>query len=261
MAKKKKIYIEPEKDLTTMLFTSLMLILLTFFIVLTSMGVQDSKKERLAMNSLLGSFGILPGGSSPYKSQQKGSILPQSDPLSPTPVRIQQVRAVIKERGLTEGTGVSEGSLGTIITMRDNVLFDKGADQLKPGSRDVLNAIASVLDKVDNHVMILGHTDSIPMEDPPFYSNRALSAARGMAVLSYLASRGVAYDRMVAYGMGSQRPMTSNSTAQGRQLNRRVEITILGSLPEGAHKGIEAKEKPPVNTFQYKGFKFRLEEQ
>ncbi|MBN2297491.1 MAG: OmpA family protein [Deltaproteobacteria bacterium] len=262
MARKKRVYVEPKRDLTAFLFTSLMLILLTFFIVLTSMGVQDEKKQKLALNSLMGSFGILPGGSSPYRDTGGKDLLPQSAPLREEALSIRKIRATLNENGIINGMGVSEGAIGVTITLKSNVLFKPGSDVVITKSMDVLDSLVKVLSMIDNHIVITGHTDSVPYESAPYYSNWALSSARALSVLNYLTGKGVSSQRLSAYGMGAVRPITSNSTAEGRALNRRVEITFVGDLPGGIDlKELEQDREEPVKTFQYKGYKFKMEEQ
>lgn len=263
MAKKKRVYVKPEKDTTTPLFTTLMLILLTFFIVLSTLGVQDARRQRMAMNSLLGSFGILAGGQSPYKPTAGGrDILPQSAPLTPSSMDVAKIRAALRKSGTLSGMGVSDGKLGATITFKGNLLFEDGAATLKPESRALLDALGEVLVSLENHLIITGHTDSVPCEDPPYESNWGLSSARALTVLQQMNRRGVADERMAAYGMGSQRPLSSNDTEYGRRLNQRVEITIVGGLPGRMSVDDLPQSRPePVRTFQYNGFRFRLEEQ
>ena len=262
MAKKKKVYVEPEKDIGTMLYTSLMLILLTFFIVLCSMSVVDNRRQRLALNSLVGSFGILPGGLSPGTETGGGDVLPPSAPIRPSTLDIKKIRTSLRREGLINGVGVSQGLLGVTITMKSSILFEPGSDKFKKGADRILNVMAGIFRSCNNHIIIAGHTDSIPMEEPPFYSNWALSAARALAVMRYLSLHGIAKDRMVIYGFGSQRPITSNDTEYGRRLNRRVEITVVGDLPGNKARAMMGEERPEaVKMFQYKGFRFRLEEQ
>ena len=116
---------------------------------------------------------------------------------------------------------------------------------------------------VDNPVVITGHTDSIPVETPPFNSNWGLSAARALAVLAYLEQRDVPGSRLTAYGMGSSRPITSNATEEGRRVNRRVELTIVGDLPGdvGLEEITQPRQEWRKSIFFYKGFNFELEEQ
>ncbi|MFY9397180.1 MAG: flagellar motor protein MotB, partial [Desulfomonilia bacterium] len=109
MARKKRIYIQANADTGIFLYTSLMLILLTFFIVLCSMAVLDDRKERMAINSLLGSFGILPGGASPYENRGGEDLLPQAAPLEKRVLDIRRIRSTLSERGIVSGMAVSEG--------------------------------------------------------------------------------------------------------------------------------------------------------
>lgn len=262
MARKQRVFVEPKKNPTAFLFTSLMLILLTFFIVLTSMGVQDEKKQKLALNSLMGSFGILPGGSSPYTEPGGKDLLPQSAPLRQEPMGIRKIRATLNEKGIINGIGVSEGAIGVTIVLKSNILFNPGSEEVAQRSQYILDSLAEVLSVVDNHIIITGHSDSVPYESGPYYSNWGLSAARALSVLNYLREKGVPSDRLSAYGMSSMRPITSNSTAEGRALNRRVEITFVGDLPGDIDlRKLDQEQDEPVKTFQYKGYKFRLEEQ
>ena len=262
MAKKKRVYVNPKKDITASLFTSLMLILLTFFIVLTSMGVQDDRKQKLALNSLMGSFGILPGGRSPYRDVRGLDLLPQSAPIKESVMNIKKIRATMAENGVISGMGVSKGSIGVTITMKSNVLFEPSSDIFNTQINEVIDILATVLSQVDNHVIITGHTDSVPFEAAPFYSNWALSASRSLAVLTSLADKGISPKRLSAYGLGAQRPITTNNTEEGRGLNRRVDITIVGDLPGDVDLGsLKKTTSEPIHTFQYKGYKFKLEEQ
>ena len=261
MARKKRVYIEQKQSVSLLLYTSLMLILLTFFIVLCSMGVQDNRKQRLAMNSLMGSFGILPGGQSPCENPGGRDLLPQAAPLKEQPVDIRRVRSTLSENGVISGMAVSEGVLGVTITIKSNLLFRSGSDEFAPESAAILEALARALSEIPNPVVVTGHTDSIPYEGPPLYSNWALSAARAVAVVDYLSARGIDRERLAAYGMGAQRPITSNSDEYGRRLNRRVELTILGDVRGGTDlKEIEESAQEPVRSFRYKGYNFSLDE-
>lgn len=246
-----------------MLFTSLMLILLTFFIVLSTVGVQDFRKQRLAFNSLLGSFGILPGGHSPYNAEEKMNMPGKPSPVTPDTVDLNQIRTVLKNTVSTSGFGVSEGKQGTIITLKSNVLFEQETDAFKAEAYVVLDELASIFNRIDNHIIIAGHTDSIPVEEPPFFSNWALSSARALAVLNYFRAKGIPDERMAAYGLSSHEPISSNATEYGRRLNRRVEIAVVGDLPGDTPHNKMLMEQPtePIRTFQYKGFKFRMGEQ
>jgi chemotaxis protein MotB len=79
----------------------------------------------------------------------------------------------------------------------------------------------------DARFYIEGHTDADPISKSTFGSNRELSIARGMAVLTYLVeSCHIPDDQFVVVGHGQYLPLETNSTAEGKAKNRRVEIVV-----------------------------------
>lgn len=101
------------------------------------------------------------------------------------------------------------------------ILFDTGADVIRPESTPALQMIATTLtEHPDLRVAIEGHTDS--QGDDAF--NQDLSERRAAAVVAYLTSQGVSAERLGAVGKGETVPIGDNTTAEGRQQNRRVVI-------------------------------------
>jgi chemotaxis protein MotB len=262
MARKKIVYIERSMNITMYQLAALFLFLLTFFVVLSSMSVMDGKRQKLAFGSVMGSFGMLPGGRSPSGSESSKYLLPPGPPLQKVKMDIRKIDSILAQTGSLSGIGVSEERLGVTITIKAGIIFEGQTDGFSQDSRPVLEAITNVLSRIDNPVIITGHTDSIPVEAPPFNSNWGLSAARALSVLSYLESRGIEASRLAAYGMGANRPITSNNTEAGRRLNRRVEITIAGDLPGNIDlKRLEQSGRVQDHTIFYKGYNMDLEEQ
>lgn len=106
----------------------------------------------------------------------------------------------------------------------EGVRFDNDTARLKPGSRMILDRVARSLNaRPDVRVRIDGHTDSTNTEA----YNLRLSKERSAAVCEYLVDRGVAPWRLKEKGFGESRPLADNSTADGRRINRRVEITRI----------------------------------
>lgn len=119
---------------------------------------------------------------------------------------------------------------GLVITFVAEVLFDSGKAQLRQSSFEKLDKIADVLNTTvkDLAVGIEGHTDDIPIQRSGWKSNWELSSARALGVLYYLTqTHNISPGRLSATGYGEFRPVADNSTAEGRQKNRRVEIVIL----------------------------------
>jgi outer membrane protein OmpA-like peptidoglycan-associated protein len=129
-------------------------------------------------------------------------------------------------RAELEGTGVSVTRMGDNITlnMPGNITFATDSSDLSPAFFNVLNSVGKVLDEFDQTVVeVAGHTDSTGSDA----YNQALSERRASSVATYLTSQGVMPQRLITVGMGETRPIADNGTAEGRQLNRRVEITMV----------------------------------
>ncbi len=120
-----------------------------------------------------------------------------------------------------------ETERGIVLTLGD-VLFDTGKADLKPGAYPTIGKLGDFLSQYKKrNVLIEGFTDSRGTEE----YNQQLSQRRANAVRSALLDRGIAPERVRVRGYGEAYPVASNSTAQGRQQNRRVEIII--SDPDG----------------------------
>ena len=113
---------------------------------------------------------------------------------------------------------------GLIVNMPD-VLFDFNKSTLKPVARERLAKVAGIVQAYpDLRLKIEGFTDAIGSEE----YNQRLSEQRAAAVRDYLTSQGVNLNSVTAQGFGKSNPVASNSTAEGRQQNRRVEMVVSG---------------------------------
>jgi len=123
-----------------------------------------------------------------------------------------------------QGVNVTRTSPGELnVTVRNEVLFDFNSAGLRPASRTSLREMANVFQKYPNTTIeVAGHTDSIGSAA----YNQRLSDRRAEAVATYLDNLGVNGSRIDAVGYGKSQPRATNSTAAGRQLNRRVEIHV-----------------------------------
>ncbi len=119
---------------------------------------------------------------------------------------------------------------GLVITVLTDLLFDSGKDKIKQEAYSLLTKVSRVLKEnvAEYRVGIEGHTDNQPIKHSGWKSNWELSAARALSVLHYLVDQqGLDAARLSANGYGQYQPVASNSSAHGRQLNRRVEIVIF----------------------------------
>ena len=112
---------------------------------------------------------------------------------------------------------------GMVITLGD-VLFANGQSNLNPGTDSNLSKLFDFLiNNPDRKLLIEGHTDSVGSAQ----SNMMLSQSRAQSVFGYLISRGISANRLSMQGLGESSPVSTNASAEGRQQNRRVEITVL----------------------------------
>lgn len=109
------------------------------------------------------------------------------------------------------------------IDLSSEVSFDFDSTMIRVGFRDSLNKVAGVLSDYPNTaVHIIGHTDSVGSEQ----YNQQLSVRRADSVRNYLVEQGVNARRARKQGFGETLPVANNSTATGRERNRRVEIYL-----------------------------------
>ena len=137
---------------------------------------------------------------------------------------MQEQRAAMETA--TQGTGVtvSQTSDNQLkLEIPSDISFDSGSYQIKSNLRPILDRFAVTLNQNPvTTVKIIGHTDNRGSDA----INNPLSVNRADATRDYLVTRGVALNRIVIDGRGSREPIASNNTAEGRTMNRRVEIFV-----------------------------------
>jgi len=206
-------------------------LLLALLSVLTFSGCTDWKKKHDALNVENQNVkGLLE-----RERVEKGQM---ADQLAKDQQTIQDLQRQIveKKRSPADATGFGEGydvsfdaNAGTItVTLPDAILFDPGKASLKNATSKELDHIYSVLKAKypGRHIEVAGHTDSDPIKKSKWTDNLELSSQRAMSVARYLINKGVAENRISATGYGEGRPIASNSTAEGKKKNRRVEIVV-----------------------------------
>lgn len=165
-------------------------------------GNSSSQRKKRAL--ILGGVGALAGGSVGYYMDQQE----------------------LKLRKQLEGTGVSVTRSGDNITlvMPGNITFAVDSSDISSSFYPILDSVALVLNEYNKTMVeVAGHTDSTGS----VAYNQSLSVRRADSVAAYLQSRKVLFDRLIIVGGGLAYPIATNETAAGRQLNRRVEITIV----------------------------------
>jgi len=125
-----------------------------------------------------------------------------------------------------EGAKVERVGEGIKITFDSGILFDVDKASLKPLIEAELVDLAVILNKYDDtNILLEGHTDSTGSEE----HNLDLSRERAQSVSNFLAIQQVSPTRFTIMGYGEVQPIAENATAEGRSLNRRVEIAIYAN--------------------------------
>lgn len=255
----------PQIDTTLWMVTfgDLLMLLLTFFVMLLSMSSMDMKALKSMFSIFTGAIGPLEFSdmervTTARDIMHKGAGGPMEFPdldMIMISVLKDRYRQIIEEKKDTHTTnleiledvlaleddtehdemlerlkeviGISEDERGVIITLQEMVLFDSGEADVKPTVFPLLDWIAEVLDSIPNDVLIMGHTDNVPMRSDRYRSNWELSLYRALNVHSYFVEKkGLSPERFAVGGYGDLRPRFPNDTREGRQKNRRVEIIV-----------------------------------
>jgi chemotaxis protein MotB len=124
--------------------------------------------------------------------------------------------------------------VGDRFVFQSEVFFDVGQAVLKPEGRAELDKLATVLVDLGREMppdipwilRVDGHTDNRPIRSPQFPSNWSLSAARAIAVVEYLITRGLPADRIAATGFGEFQPLDVANNDDAYRRNRRIEFKI-----------------------------------
>lgn len=237
-------------------------LLMVFFVILYSMANVDKNKFQQVAHSLSEALGggrtliVVDGGagrngtnfvdpttlagtiSTPTEDVSKGDTQgDNSDPLTHLGQDIQpklaeatnnQVRVAITPKGLR-------------ISLLGNALFDSGRADIKPQAQKTLAIVADAIKKGGYYASIEGSADNQPIRTAQFEDNWDLASTRALNVLHYLSKNfGIAQDRLYLASYGEFHPIVPNDTAQGRQMNRRVDIVVMDK-PQPLELGTEIK--------------------
>ncbi|MBP3339025.1 MAG: flagellar motor protein MotB [Lachnospiraceae bacterium] len=250
-------------------FSDLMNLLLCFFVLLFSMSTVDAQKFEEVAASLKASYSIFDGGAASLSEgslissgisqlndlddyyENMGTNQDESEETDVEDMEeFEEIRQeeMIEEseqigeelQGDLEMNGLlSEGSIDIEITaqyvmlnLSGTALFDSSSADIKDESYEFLNKLGNVLKKYDDYqIEIVGHTDSRPMASGAKYKNNMLlSQARAYTIFEYLVNdKDMDAKTMKCTGRGEYEPIATNTTAEGRAQNRRVEIRIYNS--------------------------------
>jgi chemotaxis protein MotB len=158
---------------------------------------------------------------------------------------MKQLESRLKTHLNVQGLEIRKQERGVVLSLKDNILFSAGSAELSPAARHTLDTLADQLaasiGSAPRPIRVEGHTDNTPITTSKYPSNWELSTARATNIVRYLiVSHHFRPDRLSAAGYGEFRPVQNNSSIEGKQKNRRVDIVILSDTM--------AQQEPPSLT-------------
>jgi len=232
-------------------YADLITLLLAFFIILYAMSdVNKAKFEELASSLQVafnsGSPTVLNLQVAQNKEIKKRQPATEKEMETMKAVKEQnELRKIqekidqeIKKEGLQDKVKTQLTDEGLKILLTDKILFQTGQAVLKEESLQIISTISTTLADIQNPVQVNGFTDNIPIQTQQFPSNWELSSARSLSVLRFLLenNKQLLPTRFAATGYGEYKPIASNDTEEGRNINRRVEILIERLNSDGLMK-------------------------
>jgi chemotaxis protein MotB len=241
-------------------YTDLCILLLSFFVLLISMSMVDQKRQRAALNSLVGSLGLFPGGRDPLGVEKPA---PPSDtaafvPKGPT-VDLSTLTEMRAAAGLDLEIQLFKEDDKICIRMNHRDLFRPDTFELNANIVAYLAALAGHLAQTNEQIEIRGHSDTREGMDANDGSQRSweISAKRARSVYDFLGAHGIARNRMSAHGFSYYRPLVDGlEFPQFRFKNMRVEVLLGKNEYRPASLGRQGPT--PSHFFNYKNFFFRL---
>ncbi len=231
--KNKRDYLNPFKHSSggrwEIVYTGFILILLCFFVMLTSFATLEEAKVMRFVHSFANAVSIFAEG---RKFEDGMAVLPESSDIvdrgSELAEIFEKLEVLVRQSSFNDEVSLSLSSEGLVMRLSEYALFDSGVADLSPESLPLLEKIGTVIEKTSYPVRIEGHTDNIPIHTERFPSNWELSTTRAVNVLRYFRrTHEIPAHRLSAVGFGQYRPLAPNDSVAQRAKNRRVEIIFV----------------------------------
>jgi chemotaxis protein MotB len=259
MARKKKHEDHVNHEAWAIPYGDLVTLLFALFTVMYAMSSVNEGKFRVLSDAMIAAFngnpksmrplnigepepgkggekpliGITPTALIKIKGQDSVTALPKppSADLAGSLIRMERevqdaMRALIDAKLIT----VKRESMWLEIEINTDILFPSGSGAFSSSAEPVLDKLAEVLKPFPNPIRVEGHTDDRPIHTAAFPSNWELSAARAASVVHQFTKQGIDPLRLEIVGFGEFHPRQANSSAEGRNANRRVAVLVLEAV-------------------------------
>jgi chemotaxis protein MotB len=259
MARKKKHEEHMNHEAWAIPYGDLVTLLFALFTVMYAMSSVNEGKFRVLSDAMIAAFNGNPksmrplniGEPEPGKGGEKPLIgitptalikIKSQDTVTPIPkppsadvpgslIRMERevqdaMRSLIDAKLIT----VKRENMWLEIEINTDILFSSGSGAFSSSAEPVLDKLADVLKPFPNPIRVEGHTDDRPIHTAAFPSNWELSATRAASVVHQFTKQGIDPLRLEIVGFGEFHPRQANSSAEGRNANRRVAVLVLEAV-------------------------------
>jgi chemotaxis protein MotB len=245
MTRPRKAHVSQERWLVS--YADFITLLFAFFVVLYSASKADEKKQAQVADSIDSAFQSLgifadssrrPNKANTATDATEKPVIPMNivmgeDVLAPARVKEdlekihRELQQTLSNQIAQHTVSIQMGRDGLVISLREAGFFNSGSATPRPETLQTLRQVAASLSRTPYDLRIEGHTDNIPIHTAEFDSNWELSAARATRIARlFLDLKAMPPDRLSAAGYSEFHPVASNSTADGRAENRRVDLVV-----------------------------------
>jgi chemotaxis protein MotB len=204
-------------------YSGFVLILLCFFIMLSSFSTMQEAKVMQFVKSFVTAVSIMESGL---------AVLPDSANLVDSKSELAKIFNTLEELAyefnLENEINLALTRQGLVMRMPEHTLFGLGSADIAAEALPLLQKVGAIISKTAYLIRIEGHTDNLPIRTERYPSNWELSTARAVNVLRYfIKNHNVDPRRLAAEGFSEFHPVAANDTAENREKNRRVEIIFI----------------------------------
>lgn len=250
MAGKRKIFRKTQDDGPAgggweIVYTGFILILLCFFIMLSSFATMQEAKIARFVRSFVDAMSMMSGGLGFEEGKEvvvpSKSIVDVGDDLAEV---FEDLNQFMTSYEMEKEVLIEYGEETLVMKLSDQALFKTGSADISAQAVPLLDKIGAIIQTTTHLIRIEGHTDNVPIRTRRYPSNWELSTARAVNVLRYLVGRfDISPARLSAAGFSQYHPVGPNSDRETRAKNRRVEIIFTRTGPIPTTEGGEGEKR------------------
>jgi type VI secretion system protein ImpK len=175
--------------------------------------------------NVIGQLSVIEAG--PVAELERRAPPPPPTPIPTKEIQIEKVVAFL-EPEIKEGLVNVFGKGNTlVIRIAGSGMFGSGSDTLVESFQTPISRVAQALNGEPGKIIIVGHSDNVPIRSSRFPSNMHLSLARAKSVMNSMAAAIDDTERLSAEGRADAEPIADNGTSEGRAKNRRIEVVLI----------------------------------